>query len=394
MSLMKFTSVFEKTAFAYKSGKHVIAHKGSTRSSKTISVLQLLYLIAAQSEKSLLISIVSESFPHLNRGCIRDFENILKNNGIWDVGEWNATNKIYKVGNSKIEFFSADTASKVHGPSRDILYINECINVPYEIYRQLAIRTTETIFLDCNPCFEFWLDEKVLPRDDAVLIHSTYKDNRFLSEAQIREIESNKDDEDWWKVYGLGLTGSRVGLIMQNWDIITKIPDYALKGTRYIGIDFGFTSSPTAISDCYVSDGELWLNELLYKTNVSNLAIADFLSESGIPRHTQIIADSAEPKSIAELQAAGWSVEPANKSPNSVIKGIEIINRYKKHITADSLNAIKEFRNYRWKTDIDGKATNEPIKKWDHYIDSVRYVCYNKLGRDGNIFGTDNLKWV
>lgn len=374
---MKVTSVFNRNLEAYNQGKRVIVNKGSTRSSKTWSTLQLLYIIAAWSKVPLLISIVSESMPHLKKGCMRDFENMLKLEGKWDLKLWNATDKIYKVNNSHIEFFSADQPGKVHGPARDILYINECINISYETYRQLAIRTTETIFLDYNPCFEFWVDEKVLPRSETLLIHSTYLDNEYLSPAQVKEIESNKNDSDWWQVYGLGQTGSKVGLIIQNWDIVTTLPTSFKK--RWLGIDFGFTNDPTAIVDIRLSEGELWINELLYERGYDNLMIAKHLQECNIPKHIQIVADSAEPKSIREIRNFGWNVEPASKGRDSILTGLALLNRYPKHLTQTSSNLIQEYRNYRWITDEFGKPSNTPIDKFNHSIDAQRYVALNKL---------------
>ncbi len=374
---MKTTSVFYRNLEAYNQGMRYIINKGSTRSSKTYSVLQLLHLIAEYAICPITISVVSESMPHLKKGCIRDFRDILQQEGKWNHACWNATDKIYKVNDSIIEFFSADNPSKVHGPSRNVLYVNECINIDYEIYRQLAIRTTETIFLDCNPCYEFWLDEKVLVQPDAKLIHSTYRDNEFLSAAQIKEIESNKGDKDWWKVYGEGQTGSKQGVIIQNWDIVTQMPDLYKK--RWLGIDFGFTNDPTAIVDIRLSNGELWIDELLYNKGYDNLMIAGHLSELNIPSDTLIIADSAEPKSISEIRAKGWRVEPAQKGKDSINSGISILNRYKKHVTQASVNIITEYRNYRWLTNEFGDTTNRPIDKFNHSIDAQRYVCLNKL---------------
>jgi len=380
---MKTTTVFKNNFRAYTSKKRIIAHKGSTRSSKTWSILQLLYLIAVRSPKPLLISVVSESFPHLSRGCIRDFENMLKTDGLWDDANWNATNKIYKVNNSKIEFFSADNPSKVHGPSRDILYINECINIPYETYRQLAIRTTETIFLDCNPCFEFWLDEHLLPREDAILIHSTYKDNNYLSAEQIREIESNMHDTEWWLVYGEGKTGKKLGIVMQNWKQVDKMPETYKK--RWLGIDFGFTNDPTAIIDVRLANGELWIDELLFAKGYDNTMIAKYLKECNIPKWLPIVADSAEPKSISEIKAFGFNIEPAIKGADSIKQGISILNRYQKNITKRSLNIISEYRNYRWKTDETGKPTNQPIDMYNHAIDAQRYVALKYLQEQKNV---------
>ncbi|MFT3993813.1 MAG: terminase large subunit [Dysgonomonas sp.] len=374
---MNLTSVFSKNLEAYNSGIRYIVNKGSTRSSKTYSIIQLLIMIAQLSKQQRTISIVSESMPHLKKGCIRDFKEILSAEGLWNVKDWNATDKVYRMGNSIIEFFSAENPAKVHGPSRDILYVNECINIDYEIYRQLAIRTTETIFLDCNPCFEFWLDEKVLVQSSARLIHSTYRDNEYLSEAQIREIESNRNDKNWWQVYGEGQTGTLQGAVINNWDMVSALPDVYKK--RWLGIDFGFTNDPTAIVEIRLAEGELWIDELLYERGYDNMMIADLLSEKNIPHDTPIVADSAEPKSIREIKSKGWRVEPAQKGQDSINTGIAILNRYRKHITTHSTNIINEYRNYRWRTDEFGNMSNMPIGRYNHSVDAQRYVCLNKL---------------
>ena len=381
---MKGTSVFSRNLRAYNQKQRIIVNKGSTRSSKTWSILQLLYIIAKLSSKQRLISVVSESMPHLKKGCMRDFENMLSNENKWNVKHWNATDKVYKVNKSYIEFFSADQPGKVHGPARDILYINECINIGYETYRQLAIRTTETVFLDYNPCFEFWVDEKVLPRPESTLIRSTYQDNEYLTLAQIQEIESNKHDTDWWQVYGLGQTGSKAGLVMQDWDIVDALP--AVYKNRWIGIDFGFTNDPTSIVDIRLSDGELWIDELLYERGYDNIEIANHLKNCKIERSSPIIADSAEPKSIREIRSFGWQIEPAMKGRDSILLGLSILNRYKKHITGRSVNIISEYRNYRWLTDEFGSPTNIPSEKFNHSIDAQRYVALNKLSQRNSSF--------
>lgn len=378
---MKTTSVFKRNLEGINQRNRYIVNKGSTRSSKTYSILQLLHAIASHSEAPRIISVVSESMPHLKRGCIRDFMDMLQRESMWEQKNWNATDKIYKVNNSIIEFFSADNPGKVHGPSRDILYINECINIEYEVYRQLAIRTTEYIILDCNPCFEFWLDEKVLVLPEAKLIHSTYRDNEFLSCAQVREIESNRGDEDWWRVYGEGQTGVRQGVIVRNWDIVQSMPEVYKK--RWLGIDFGFTNDPTAIVDIRLASGELWIDELLYAKGYDNLMIAGHLSMLGVPRDTPVIADSAEPKSIREISAKGWKVEAVQKGKDSINSGISVLNRYRKHVTNRSVNIITEYRNYCWKTDEFGNVTNTPVDKYNHSIDAQRYVCMNKLLEKG-----------
>jgi len=377
---VKTTSVFGRNLNAYLGGKRIIVNKGSTRSSKTWSILQTLNLIAQHTERPLMISVVSESMPHLKKGCIRDFRNMLQTEGTWNARNWNSTDKIYKIGNSQIEFFSADQPGKVHGPARDILYINECISLPYETYRQLAIRTSKTIFLDYNPTYEFWVDEKVLLRPESLLLHSTYADNDYLSKIQVEEIESNKSDEEWWKVYGLGQTGTKIGLIIQDWDVVSEMPSEYKK--RWLGIDFGFTNDPTAIVDIRLHNGELWIDELLYAKGHDNSHISSALSSHNVPRSTPIIADSAEPKSISEIKSMGWTIEPASKGPDSVRLGLSILNRYKKHITERSINVLNEYRNYRWQVDVQGNPINIPIDKFNHGIDAQRYVVLNKLSEN------------
>lgn len=379
---MNVTSVFGHNLDAYVNNVRYIVNKGSTRSSKTYSILQLLYIIAYKSPHPLVISIVSESIPHLKKGCIRDFREMLVADGLWVHKNWNATDKIYKVNESVIEFFSVDNPAKVHGPSRDILYVNECINVEYEVYRQLAIRTTGTIFLDCNPCYEFWLDKKVLTQPNARLIHSTYRDNEYLTPEQIREIESNRADAAWWQVYGEGLTGSMSGVVIGNWDIVEAMPDSYKR--RWIGIDFGFTNDPTAIVDIRLAGGELWIDELLYARGYDNLMITNYLASSGVGHDIPIVADCAEPKSIREIASQGWRIEPAQKGKDSVRTGIAILNRYRKHISARSKNIIDEYHSYRWQTNEFGDATNIPVDRYNHAIDAQRYVCLNKLIERGS----------
>lgn len=387
---MDTTSVFSKNLQAYIDGYRTIVNKGGTRSSKTWSTLQLLYIIALKSKKPRLISIVSESFPHLRRGCMRDFEKMLKDDGLWDDANWNATDKIYRVGVSSIEFFGVDSPGKVHGPARDILYMNECINVAYEIYRQLMARTTETIFLDYNPAFEFWVDEKVLPESDAILIHSTYKDNEKLSPAQVRDIEKQKHiDPAWFEVYGLGLTGKLTGTILTNWDIVTTLPQNYKR--RFIGIDFGFTNDPTAIVDVILSEGDIWIDEIAYDRGLTNPDISRIIIDR-VGRGVPIIADSAEPKSIAEIRNHGLSIEGALKGKDSIEIGLQVMNRYNKHITQRSTNILDEYRRYRWAEDKNGNSLRIPIDKYNHSIDAQRYVFLNKFANLGGSYSVSSIK--
>lgn len=377
---MKTTAVFAKNIRCYNAGARLIANKGGARSSKTFSILQLLLLIALKSPKALLISVVSESFPHLKKGCLRDFCMILELEGMREGVDYtyNRTDSIFKVGKCSIEFFSADSPGKVHGPQRDILFINEANHISYEIYRQLAIRTAQTIFIDWNPAAEFWFEEEKLNlKPDTETLHSTYKDNGFLSPMQVREIESNKQNANWWRVYGLGLTGVYEGLIYSNWAQVNDVP--AVVKSAWCGLDFGFTNDPTSLIYVALQGGELWIDELIYEPGLTNPAIAN-RAKGTAAKSLQIVADSAEPKSIAELKTFGLWMEDAKKGPDSILHGIEILQRYKWNVTSRSLNVIQELRNYQWKTDKQtGKQLNVPIDGFNHALDAIRYVALNKL---------------
>lgn len=376
---MKVAKVFGANLAGYNAGARWLLNQGSTRSGKTWALLQLLYIIASSAKEPLLISIVSETLPHLRRGAIRDFRQMLQDEKLYEPKCWRESEKIYRLSNgSQIEFFSADSPAKVLGPARDILFVNECNNIPYETVRQLAVRTRKTIFLDFNPREEFWAHTEILPRPTGVeFIKSTYVDNPFLTPEQIQEIEANKHNKEWWQVYGLGEVGSREGLCLQNWDLVDSMPKEWKK--RFFCLDFGFTNDPTALLEVRLSGGELYVKEHLYAQGLTNPEIAKqflLLDAPDVP----VVCDAAEPKSIEELRRFGVKrAEAAHKGPDSIRIGLDIINRYKMHITKSSLNLIKEARNYKYKRDVEGNATNIPIDYFNHAIDALRYGCLNYL---------------
>lgn len=379
------TKVFSNLLEAYVDPTvRIIALEGSTRSSKTWSALQLLNTIVHETETPRLISVVSETMPHLKRGCIRDHRNMLEQDGVYDRSKWHDTDKIYRSGKGAMEFFSADSPEKVYGPARDILFMNECINIPWEVYRQLSIRTTEKVILDYNPAFEFWLHEKIAPRKDARIIHSTYKDNDYLTASQIAEIESNREiDPEWWKVYGLGLLGSKQGLVVQNWDIVNDLPPRSEWKRFWLGVDFGW-SAPTAIMLVVLSQGQVWIDELAYGPNMDNPDIAEVIKKAGFAK-AESICDKAEPKSIKELRSLGINAVPSDNKDINL--GIRIMNRYKKHYTSRSLNSIDENRKYRYEQDVNGNYTGRPIDANNHAKDAERYVFLNRLAKAGSGVG-------
>jgi phage terminase large subunit len=363
--------------------KRVRIVQGGTSSSKTYSIIPMLITYANTYPKQ-VISVVSESIPHLRRGAIRDFLNIMIDCGIYSDAQFNKSNLIYEFpNNSIIEFFSADQTDRLRGARRDVLFINECNNINFEAYHQLAIRTRKFIYLDYNPTSEFWVHNELLNDKDSDFVILTYKDNEALEPSLVREIEKARERandngywSNWWKVYGLGEIGTLQGVVFDNWKQVSEIPTDA-KFIAY-GKDFGYTNDPTTLIGVWQQGGELWLKEFLYETGLTNPMICERLRSFGIKKE-EIIADSAEPKSIQEIRMQGFNIHPATKGKDSIASGIDVLQRYKMNVTADSLNLIKELRNYKWKQDKDGKTTNEPIDYYNHLIDPLRYVALNKL---------------
>ena len=360
--------------------KRIRAVSGGASASKTISIL--IWLIGYCQHKQIhdeVISVVSESMPHLRKGAMRDFQNIMKLQGYWDDKCWNATNSIYSFQKGNIvEFFSADDSAKVHGPRRSVLFINEANNIPLETYTQLEIRTQKIVFLDWNPSSEFWWYTDVAPFIDHDFLILTYKDNEALSQGEVEALEVHKDNPNranWWKVYGLGQLGDATGRIYTNWQVIDELPHEARMECS--GLDFGYTNDPTAIVDIYYYNGGYVLDEAVYQKGMSNKAIADFLLSREL---SLVIADSAEPKSIDEIYSYGINIVGTTKGPGSRLQGIQYVQDQRISVTKRSLNLLKEYRNYLWANDPKtGKAINEPVEINDHCMDAARYGFSRKF---------------
>lgn len=360
-----------------RTNKRVRLVAGGTSASKTISIL--LYLIArAQMDKTpTLTSVVSESFPHLRRGAMRDFLNIMQEHKYFNDELWSKTDYTYTFETgSKLEFFSADQPSKVRGPRRDRLFVNEVNNVPQEAWEQLLIRTREMAFADWNPTNDFYLyeeygldeDKQATSVDDSEFLILTYKDNEALEESIVKEIERRKANKMWWRVYGEGKRGEVEGKVYKDWQTIDEVPFNArLEG---YGMDFGYSNDPTAVVAVYYYDGGYILDEVAYQKGLSNKQIADIIQNQ---KRALVVADSAEPKSIDEIASYGVMITPANKGQGSVLQGIQYVQDQRISVTKRSTNVIKEYRNYMWKTDKEGKILNEPDHTWSHAMDAVRY---------------------
>lgn len=344
---------------------------GGTSAGKTIGIEQVLIDATQRDKAPTITSIVSESFPHLNRGAMRDFIDILQQHHYWNDRFWNKSEHTYNFLNkSIIEFFSVDQPGKVRGPRRNRLFINEANNVSFETYEQLEIRTKDYIFLDWNPVIEFWYYTELQGKEDVEELILTYKDNEALDKAIIKSIESRKERKNWWKVYGLGQLGDLEGKIYTGWQIIDEIPSEA-KLVRF-WVDFGYTNDPTSIGAVYQWNGAYILDELTYRKGLSNKDIADIILNE--EADVLVIADAAEPKSIDEIKSYGVNILGSEKGKDSVNNGIQIVQDQKILITKRSVDTIREYRNYMWQTDKNGKSLNVPMDIWNHSMDGIRYA--------------------
>ena len=351
--------------------KRIRAVAGGTGASKTISILCWL-IDYAQSTKDQIITVVGESFPFLQIGAIRDFQSIMQSNGYWNNNAWNESKHIYTFGGgSFIEFISFDKFGKAHGPRRDVLFLNEANNLPYNIVDQLITRTRKIVWMDWNPSEEFYFYTEMLPnRKDIDFITLTYLDNEALDEISKQEIESHRGNKAWWTVYGEGKLGEIVNRIYTGWAFIDEVPHEARLERRWL--DFGYSNDPSAIGDVYYYNGGYILDELLYQKGLSNRQLAEFLLNQ--PKKVLTVADSAEPKSIDEIRSFGVSIVPAVKGKDSVKHGIQTVQAQQISVTKKSVNLIKEYRNHLWMTDKTGVILNEPTPGLDHHMAGIRYA--------------------
>ena len=369
---MNVTYTFEKLLAAFVDPRiRGVASKGGTRSGKTWATLQMLHLLCSNAEKPLIVSCVAATLPMVKRGMQRDFKQLLATEGVWDENAFNKSEGCYTYPNGcMIEFFGVDNASKVHGPARDILFVNEAQGIPREIFRQLDIRTRKKVIIDFNPVRKFW-GETEFVGDRYVTIHSTYKDNPYLTKEQVGAIEKNKHDANWWRVYGEGETGGVEGNVYPNYEVIDELPE-TYTG-RCLGLDFGFVNDPTAIVDIRFEGWDLYVDLLCYETGLLNSAIADYLTGQGLNR-VITVCDSAEQKSIVELQQRRIKAIPCVKGRGSVAAGIAQVSQFKLHVTKRSVKMLDELDNYKFiKDEATDTYTNEPIDAWNHSLDALRY---------------------
>jgi phage terminase large subunit len=341
-------------------------------------------IVKALEGKHKMISVVRKSMPSLRATAMRDFLNILMEMGLYDEKYHSKTENIYHLNNTDIEFFGLDEPQKVRSRRRDILWINEANELTLEAFRQLNMRTNAQMYLDFNPSDEFhWIYEDVLLRPDTELIISTYKDNPFLPEQVVKEIEHFKEiDENYWNIYGLGQRGVSSIRIYTKFELIDDLPYYEIggekipNGERFYGLDFGY-NHPTSLCEIVMKDDEIFVKERIYESYLTNQDLIRKMIDLGISKKDYIFGDSAEPQRIEEIKKAGFNIYPADKD---VQKGIDNIKSRKLHITKDSENGLKELKSYSWKTK-DERILDEPVKVRDDFVDSMRYGVHTFINR-------------
>lgn len=359
--------------------KRIRAVSGGARASKTVSILQW-HIDYAQCHTDEVLDIVAESYPHLDVGCIAEFKRIMTSHGYWRDESWNggAPRRYTFQTGSAIQFSSFDSVGKAHGPTRDVLYLNEAPNIPWLIVDQLITRTKKIIWMDWNPYVEFWFDtEDRFKQDDVDYMGDggnypplTYLDNEMLDEGQKSELLAHRNNINYWRVYGEGLRGQLQGRIFTNWKTDLEQVPHEARLERY-GLDFGYTNDPTAIVAIYYYNGGYILDEIAYTKGLSNKQIADILLNQ---KQCLVVADSAEPKSIDEIRAHGVTIIPTTKGPGSVLQRIQMAQDQQISVTKRSVNVIKEYRNYLWETDREGRILNEPEHTWSHSMDAATYA--------------------
>ena len=366
----------------------VVVNQGGTSSGKTYSIMQVLFYLGIVDAGSVL-TVVGQDIPNLKVGAYRDAKTILSGSEKLQAAYpiVNEGERIIRcVNGSLIEFKSYADAQDAKSGKRDYLFVNEANGIPYDVYWQLAIRTRKKIFIDYNPSARFWAHDELIGREGVELLISDHRSNETLTEEEHERIEGITDPE-LWKVYARGLTGKIEGLVLTNWDICDQLPPREEWKMLCFGLDFGFTNDPSALEQVVLAHGDLWVDELVYSTNLTNPDIAQRARNEGVTKEQQIIADCAEPKSIRELQAAGLWVTPSPKGQDSIVSGLDILKRYKIHVTRRSLGLLSNLRAYKWDTDRDGNLTNKPEDRNNHGIDAIRYVALAKLAEHRPVRG-------
>jgi len=363
------TVVFEKLLESDELGKRIVVAQGGSRSGKTFNIL-IYWVYKLLQEQNKTLSIVRKTLPSLKNSVLKDLIQVLEMFGQYDPSKLHKQEGYYELGTNIINWMSVDEPQKIRGVKRDYLYCNEANELKIEDWNQLIFRTTGKIICDLNPSeLSSWVYE-LENRDDSYYFKTTWRDNPFVDNNIIKELESLKDkDENLYRIYNLGEKGIATQLVFNRYNTIEQIPlDAKLLGR---GMDFGF-NSPTAFVEVYKDVDTLYFKELLYVRGMTMPDIIHRMEGMGIDRTDNIWCDSAAPQNIEELKRARFNAKPVNKK--SVLHGIDLIRRHHIFITQESKNILHEFGSYKFKEDKDGNLLDVPEDDNNHMIDAIRYV--------------------
>jgi phage terminase large subunit len=370
------TKTFEN---CYNSKAKIQLHQGSARSGKSYSIIQFLIVRALEEKK--LISIVRKTFPALRTSALRDFKDIMKELGLWDEERWMATEHTFTFDNeSQIEFFSTDSAEKLKGLKRDLLWIDEANELNHEQFMQLAIRTTGGIILSFNPSFspKHYIMSELAVRDDSELFITTYKDNPYLPLEQVHFIEKYRETNPrYWMTYGLGQFAVNEKQIYE-FEIVDEF-DFDTADFICFGLDIGYVSDPTALVGIWKAGSKLIINEHIYQKGLITQQILDVL-KGNVSERDIIVVDSAEPRLIEEIKRGGFPLaRGVKKGKDSIQWGIDLVKQYNLVIPKNNSNLIEELYSYEWVDDGNGGVTNIPIDANNHLLDALRYGVMEML---------------
>jgi len=357
-------------------------HIGGTRSGKTYALLQWCIVKALENKET--ITIVRKTIPSLKRTVMKDFKDIMQSLGVWNENDFNISDRIYTFyTDSVIQFISTDDADKLRGLKSSILWLEEANEVDAESYFQLSIRTTGPIILSYNPTISpmHWLREQ---NDGVTRYWTNYKNNLFLEKTVVKAIEDlERTNPKAWKVYGLGEYTTNEKAIFQ-FNMVEWMPEEA----EFVafGLDFGYSQDPTALASIWKHNGELYILEHCYETQMTTSDI-DTMLKGVVEGRQEIWADSAEPRLIDELYKLGWNIRPVIKGKDSITFGIQVMNNYKINIPKTCQNLINEFYSYEWSSDRFGKQLDKPVDFNNHLIDAARYACMMRLSNKATAAG-------
>jgi len=386
MNRVYCTRVFREVEDAFNAGYSTISAQGGSRSGKTYNIVLWLVRFCLRNPGT-SVSVCRATLPSLRGSAMRDFIEIVQDLGVWNGRCFNRSALVYTFENgSFFEFFSVSDEQKVRGRKREILFVNEANELTETEFQQLQLRTTLLAILDYNPSFseEHWL-VRLNARREVYHFITTYKDNPFLAKyfpRVVAEIESLKEkNESLWRVYGLGEQAQIEGLIFPDVEVIERVPKDMPKARHFFGVDYGYSNDPTAIVEVVLNDADktAYLREVCYRRGMLAQEIIDVFKRE--PRY-KVISESADPRLVDEIYNAGINIHAVKKGAGSIEAGITAMHGWRLYVTQGSANVLREFRNYTYQRDKEGKWLNAPIDAFCDAIDAIRYVFLSEvLGR-------------